>query len=113
MFMHGSGTNTGTALHDTVITGGHPFYKSDMTLNLEEIEELVLRRKWLLSELKRFEEKYGMDSEEFIRSWREGLIPEPDDPEVHGDFMVWEALVEELVTVESKLRSLGRNNLEA
>ena len=51
-----------------------------MTLSLEEIEELVLRRKWLLSELRRFEEKYGMESEEFIRSWREGLIPEPEDP---------------------------------
>ena len=49
-----------------------------------------------------------MDSEEFIRSWREGLIPEPEDPEIHGDFMVWEALFEELEKVEEKLRSLGK-----
>lgn len=92
---------------DTVIIRGYSFIGSGMTLSLEEIEELVLRRKWLLSELRRFEEKYGMDSEEFIRSWREGLIPEPDDPEIHGDFVVWEALVEELEVVEGKLRSLG------
>ena len=85
----------------------NPFIKSNMALGLEDIERLVLRRKWLLSELKKLEEKYSMDSEEFIESWREGLIPEPEDPEIHGDFVVWEALVEELEKVEGKLRSLG------
>ena len=85
----------------------NPFIKSNMALGLEDIERLVLRRKWLLSELRKLEEKYSMDSEEFIKSWREGLIPEPEDPEIHGDFVIWEALVEELEKVEGKLRSLG------
>jgi len=85
----------------------NPFIKSNMALGLEDIERLVLRRKWLLSELRKLEEKYSMDSGEFIKSWREGLIPEPEDPEIHGDFVIWEALVEELEKVEGKLRSLG------
>jgi len=78
-----------------------------MTLSLRELEELVARRKWLLSEIRRFEERYGMSSAEFIESWREGLIPEPEDPEVHGDFLAWEALIEELREVGERLTSVG------
>ena len=37
----------------------------------------------------------------------EGLIPEPEDPEVHGDFLAWEALIEELREVEERLTSAG------
>ena len=73
---------------------------------LEELEELVLRRRWILRELKRFEEKYGMDSREFYEKWVKGLLPEPEDPEVHGDFMVWQGLVEELHSTEEKLKRL-------
>ncbi len=93
---------------DTVKSKDIPSKKRNMTLSLEDIEKLVLKRKWILSELKRLEEKYGMSSEDFIRSWKEGLLPEPEDPEIHGDFVVWEALIEELGKVEDKLRSLGR-----
>ena len=42
-----------------------------MTLSLRELEELVARRKWLLSEIRRFEARYGMSSAEFIESWGE------------------------------------------
>jgi hypothetical protein len=51
---------------------------------LEELEELVLRRRWILRELKRFEEKYGMDSGEFYEKWVKGLLPEPEDPGFAG-----------------------------
>ncbi|MCE4606777.1 MAG: hypothetical protein F7B59_05545 [Desulfurococcales archaeon] len=72
---------------------------------LNRVESLVLRRRWILGEIKRFEAKYGMSSSEFIEKWRRGVIPEPDDPEVHGDFMVWQGLIEELNLVEKELEN--------
>ncbi len=38
--------------------------------------------------------------------WAKGLIPEPLDPEVHGDSMIWSGLVEELERVEKELKKL-------
>ncbi len=73
---------------------------------VEVLERLVLKRLWILGELKRFEEKYGMDSREFREKWVRGLIPEPLDPEVHGDFMIWSGLVEELERVENEIKRL-------
>ena len=73
---------------------------------IEVLERLVLKRRWILGELKRFEEKYGMDSREFWEKWVRGLIPEPLDPEVHGDFMIWSGLVEELERVEEEIKGL-------
>ncbi len=73
---------------------------------IEVLEKLVLKRRWILGELKRFEEKYGMNSREFQEKWARGLIPEPLDPEVHGDFMVWSGLVEELERVENEIKKL-------
>lgn len=77
-------------------------------VTLTEVERLIERRKWILSELRKLEEKYKMTTSEFISKWKRGLIPEPDDPEVHGDFIVWEALADELRRVENELkRRLG------
>ena len=73
---------------------------------LNTVESLVLKRRWILGEIKRFETKYGMSSSEFIEKWKRGLIPEPDDPEVHGDFMVWQGLIEELNHVEKRLEKI-------
>ena len=70
---------------------------------LEEVEELLARRRWVLRELRRFEERYGMSTEEFVVAWRSARIPEPEDPELHGDFMAWDALAEELEQLEKKL----------
>jgi len=70
---------------------------------LVKIEHLVLRRKWILEQLKEFEEKYVMDSREFYEKWSRGEIPEPDDPEIHGDFLVWAGLIEELERIEKEL----------
>jgi len=70
---------------------------------IDIVEKLLARRRWLLGELRRFEEKYGMSSREFYEAWRRGLLPEPEDPEVHGDFTVWAGLVEELEELEKEL----------
>ncbi len=71
---------------------------------IAEVEERVLKRRWVLEELKRFEKKYGMSSREFYEAWSKGLLPEPDDPEIHGDFTVWAGLVEELEKLEKALQ---------
>ncbi len=42
-----------------------------------------------------------MRSNEFYKKWAKGEIPEPDDPEIHGDFIIWAGLVEELKTREN------------
>ena len=71
---------------------------------LEVLEELILRRRWLIAEIRKFEEKYGMSSRDFYEKWSRGLLPEPMDPEVHGDFMIWHGLIEELNSVEEELK---------
>ena len=62
---------------------------------ISEIEELILRRKWVIEQLKVFEEKYKMKTEEFLDSWEKGLLPEPEEPNIHGDFIVWHGLAKE------------------
>jgi len=71
---------------------------------LRVLEELILRRRWLIAEIKKFEEKYGISSRDFYEKWRKGLLPEPLNPEVHGDFMIWYGLIEELNKVEEELK---------
>jgi len=70
---------------------------------VDAVGRLLAKRRWALRELQRFEEKYGMKSREFYEAWRKGLLPEPEDPEVHGDFTVWAGLVEELEELEKDL----------
>ncbi len=70
---------------------------------LDVVEELLARRRWVLEEIRRFEEKYRMSSREFYEAWKKGLIPEPRDPETHGDFTVWAGLIEELEEIEKEL----------
>jgi len=70
---------------------------------IDAVERLLAKRRWVLGELRRFEEKYGMSSREFYEAWRRGLLPEPEDPEVHGDFTVWAGLIEELEELEKEL----------
>ena len=47
-----------------------------------DVAELVMKRKWIIQELRRFEEKYRMSSAEFYEKWSKGEIPGPEDPEV-------------------------------
>jgi len=70
---------------------------------ISAVEKLVLRRRWLIKEIKKFERKYGINSKDFYEKWSKGLLPEPLDPETHGDFMIWYGLVEELNNVEKEL----------
>jgi len=77
--------------------------ESSISRILDEIEKLFIRRRWILKELKKFERKYGMSSKEFYGSWIRGEIPEPEDPDMHGDFMVWAGLIEELNRLEREL----------
>ncbi|MCE4601076.1 MAG: hypothetical protein F7C38_05875 [Desulfurococcales archaeon] len=83
-----------------------------MGSTISTVEELVLRRRWLIEETKKFEKKYGIDSRDFYEKWSKGLLPEPLDPEVHGDFMIWYGLIEELnrleVELEKKLKPSKR-----
>jgi len=75
----------------------------DSVKAIELVGDLIERRKWVISRLKELEERYHMDSSEFYDKWVKGEIPEPDDPEVHGDFMVWAGLVEELMKIDEEL----------
>jgi len=71
---------------------------------IENIEDLLKRRRWILEQLRFFEKKYNMSTKEFINAWKKGSLPEPDDPDMHGDFMVWEGLYDELTRIEEELR---------
>ena len=73
-----------------------------------EIEELIIRRKVILEELRKFESKYRLSSDEFYEKWSKGLLPEPDDPETHGDFIIWYGLLEELRRIEKNYLSIFR-----
>ena len=33
-----------------------------------------------------------MKTSDFLEKWRRGEISEPEDPEIHGDFMIWKGL---------------------
>ena len=57
----------------------NPFIKSNMALGLEDIERLVLRRKWLLSELKKLEEekqKISQELDEILTQLSDVLVKE-------------------------------------
>lgn len=44
-----------------------------------------------------------MSTNEFIDAWRSGSLPETDDPDMHGDFVVWDGLYDELIKIEGEL----------
>ena len=75
-----------------------------LTEAIENIENLLARRRWILEQLEFFEKKYHMSAREFINAWKKGSLPEPEDPDTHGDFIVWEGLYDELVKVEKELK---------
>ena len=54
------------------------------------VNNVLLRVKECEEYLFRFESKYGMDFESFVRAWDEGEIPERHSHEVERDFMEWE-----------------------
>jgi len=78
------------------------------------LDKLFEKRRWLLSQLRVFEEKYKMKTDEFLKKWRRGELPEPEDPEIHSDFMIWEGLAEDLERVEREISRYisGEANVE-
>lgn len=47
---------------------------------IEVVEELMMRRRWLLNEIRRFEERYGIDSRDFYEKWNRRLLPSLKTP---------------------------------
>ncbi|MEX0567613.1 MAG: hypothetical protein Q6363_000435 [Candidatus Njordarchaeota archaeon] len=78
------------------------------------LDKLFEKRRWLLSQLRALEEKYKMKTKDFLEKWRNGEFPEPEDPEIHSDFMIWEGLAEDLKKVESEISRYisGEKNVE-
>ena len=64
---------------------------------IKAVEDLLERRRWILEQLGFFEKKYNMSTKEFVKAWKKSSLPELDDPDMHGDFMVWEGLYDELI----------------
>ena len=65
--------------------------------------KLLERFRFVLEELKRFEERFGMSSEEFYRKWTNGEIPEPADPHLLAEYLTWQDLIEELEELKQKI----------
>ncbi len=65
--------------------------------------KLLERYRFVLEELKRFEEKFKMSSEEFYRKWTSGEITEPEDPHLLAEYLTWQDLIEELEELKQKI----------
>ena len=73
---------------------------------LKEIDTLkkkITLREWLIEKLKKFENKYGMNTKEFLEKWRNGSIPEPENTKQLEEFLEWEGLADSLADVEREL----------
>lgn len=79
-----------------------------MTLieELEVIKKEIDLREWIMGELKRFESKYGISTNEFTEKWKLKRIPEPDDYKILEEFLEWDGLSESLERVDKELKAL-------
>ena len=86
-----------------------------MTLieELEIIKKKIKLREWIISELKAFEEKYGMTSKDFVEKWRSNGIPEPEEHSLLEEFLEWEGLTESLQKVEKELNQIEKRIKES
>lgn len=76
---------------------------------IEEIESLKKKidlRDWILMELKKFENKFGFSTDDFVEKWQSRKIPEPEEHSLLEEFLEWEGLVESLNKVENELMDL-------
>ncbi len=73
---------------------------------LNGLKKQISRRDWILDELSQFENKYGLSTQEFIKNWSCGAIPEPADHHILEDFLEWSGLAESLEKVENELKGL-------
>jgi hypothetical protein len=77
------------------------------------IKKKINLREWILSELKIFETKYGMETNDFINKWRSNKIPEPEDHKLLAEFLEWEGLFESLEKVEIELNEIEKRIKES
>jgi len=80
---------------------------------IDVIKKKIALRDWILKELKKFEEKYGMTTKDFVKGWRGGAIPEPEDHILLEEFLEWDALAESLEKVEKELKELEKRIRES
>ena len=66
----------------------------------------------VLSRLRKYEKKYGMPTEKFIKKWKSGKIPEPENHDTLVDFMNWEEDYELFLEITRKLRDIIKNQGE-
>ena len=81
-----------------------------MTLieEIDTIKKKIELREWFLGELKNFELKYGMTTNDFVEKWTSNEIPEPEDHVLLEEFLEWEGLFESLQNVENELRDIEK-----
>lgn len=81
-----------------------------MTLieEIETIKKKINLREWLISELEKFEVKFGMKTEDFIEKWKSNIIPEPEDHSLLEEFLEWEGLSESLQKVDNELNEIEK-----
>lgn len=72
--------------------------------------EVLDTLRWILERLKGYEEKYGMNAEEFINAWKSGKLEEPEDFEVLSDFLNWEADYEMLQKTLKRVRDIVQSS---
>ena len=70
------------------------------------IKKEIDLREWIMGELKRFESKYGISTNEFTEKWKLKRIPEPDDYKILEEFLEWDGLSESLERVDKELKAL-------
>ncbi|MHA1798806.1 MAG: hypothetical protein ACTSVY_10220 [Candidatus Helarchaeota archaeon] len=83
-----------------------------LTEELSELKKKITLREWLLEQLKECEAKYGLTTESFIKKWKAGKLPEPEENDVLEDFLEWEGLSESLEQLESELRVFEKHTRE-
>ena len=81
---------------------------SDLNVAVKEISKDAIehRLEKIESEIRKFEEKYGMTFEEFKRAWEEGKIKNKHSYEVEKDFWEWEGLMSRKKKLEEVLKWL-------
>lgn len=86
-----------------------------MTL-IEEIDIINKKynmRQWILGELRTFESRYGMETNEFAEKWIAREIPEPNDQNLLEDFLEWQGLYESLAKVDEELKAIEKRIKES
>jgi len=82
---------------------------SDLNMAVKEISKDAVehRLEKIESEIRKFEEKYGMTFEEFKEAWEKGEVENKHSYEVEKDFWEWEGLISRKKKLKEVLKWLG------